>query len=128
AGQQVGIVYRYEKDRIKMAAAMGLADQFEPLKNPEMIARLGGKPLTEQRFLWTDRNGDGEVQADEVVLSPRPNSFHGLTNFNRDLGIQAGTWRYSVKEVLTNGVPVYEEQQLPGLSGRYLYRFDDGNF
>lgn len=128
AEQQIGVVYRYEKDRVVMAAAMGLADHFEPLKQPELIEKLGGKSLPEQRFLWTDRNGDGAVQADEVALSPRPKDTYGLTNFNRDLGIQSGSVRYSVKEVLPNGVPVYEMKELSGLSGRHLYRLDDGTF
>ena len=46
--------------------------------------------LNDKKFLWYDRNGDGEVQADEVTLSPRPQGYDGVTDFNDDLSVQAG--------------------------------------
>jgi hypothetical protein len=125
--QQVGIVYLYEKDHIKPVAAMGLALSFNPLKRPEVLLKLGGN-LTDRKFLWIDRNGDGEVQADEVTLSPRPPAYGGVTDFNSDLSVQGGSVRYQVKEFLANGAPVYEEKALPALTGRSYFRLDNGNF
>ena len=122
-----GVVYLYEKDHLRPVAAMGLALYFDPLKRPEVLSRLSNN-LADQKFIWCDRNGDGQVQADEVILSPKPADMHGLTNFNRDLGVQAGNLRYQVREFLPNGAPVYEEHAMPALHGECLYRLDDGNF
>ena len=60
---------------------------------------------------------DGVVQADEIQLSKKPGDMYGLTPFQRDLSIQAGRTRWSVKEFLPNGVPVYEEHREEGRLG-----------
>lgn len=122
---QCAVVYLYEKDHLKPAAAMGLASAFPALKTPEMMLKLGSPPLTQRSFLWSDRNGDGEVQAEEVSLAMQPQP---LTDFNRDLGVQGGTTRYQVKEILPNGVPIYERKEFPALKGRYVYQLSDGTF
>ena len=108
-----GIVYRYVDDHLELAAAMGAAMNFEPLKSPELIARLGGPQLDRMKFIWSDLNGNGQVDADEVQLSPKPKEFRGLTRFERDLSAQAGQIRYEVKEFLASGVPVYQESTFP---------------
>lgn len=108
-----GIVYRYVDDHLELAAAMGAAMNFEPLKSPELIARLGGPQLDRMKFIWSDLNGNGQVDADEVQLSPKPKDFRGLTRFERDLSAQAGQIRYEVKEFLPSGVPVYQESTFP---------------
>lgn len=129
AEMPVGVVYQYDKDHLKLAAAMGAASAFEPLKRPEMISKLGGQPLTTLKFTWSDRNGNGEVDVEEVVVSPRPAHMSGLTAFCRDLSIQGGGLRWRVKEYLPGGAPVYEEQDLPQFAdGRYLYRLTDGSY
>jgi hypothetical protein len=134
ASQPVGIVYLYEKDRLKMAAAVGKAVDFPPLADPDLqgdlMPKLAGRTMAEVNFVWSDLNGDGLVQADEVTFLPRqPHDGEiGVTGFNRDLGVQQGNIRYTVKEFLPTGVPVYEFQQLPGLHGLTLYKLDDGNF
>jgi hypothetical protein len=84
--------------------------------------------LVDRTFIWCDRNGDGEVQAEEVTLAPKPVGMQGLTNFNRDLSVQASNVRYVVREFLPNGVPVYEARPMPALKGQNFYRLDDGNF
>jgi len=134
SSQGVGIVYLYEKDHLKMAAAVGKAAEFPPLADPdlqgELMAQLAGRTMAELNFTWSDRNGDGLVQAAEVTFLPRqPNDRDfGVTAFNSDLGVQQGTIRYNVKEFLPSGVPVYEVNMFPGLRGMTLYRMDDGNF
>jgi hypothetical protein len=125
--QPCGIVFLYEKDHIKAVAAVGQAMAFHPLKKPEVLVKLGGN-LTDRKFIWVDRNGDGEVQADEVTLTPKLTGMGGVTNFNRDLSVQSGPLRYQVKEFLANGAPVYEEKLIPGLKGRSYYRLDTGNY
>jgi hypothetical protein len=122
------VVYLYEKDHLKRAAAFGLADVFDPLKPAEMIAKLGGPALETMKFIWIDRNGNGEVEAEEVVLSPKPANMPNIGNFDRDLGVQAGPVRYRVKEFLANGVPVYEEEQNPGVTGTLIHKLDGGGF
>ncbi|MCY3024623.1 MAG: hypothetical protein NTW87_37095 [Planctomycetota bacterium] len=126
-----GIVYLYEKDRLKRVAALGHAAAFKPLSNAAITGRLQGKTLPELQFLWTDRNGDGEVQFEECEFKPK--AIPPLTRFNRDLGIQAGQTRFEVTDFLPSGVPVYVEKKLPlPMKNAYgdgqWYRLDNGNF
>ena len=126
----VGIVYVYENQRLRQAAAMGRADAWPPLQSPEIRGRIGNRALSTLQFLWIDRNEDGEVQFDELTLEDR--TMGPLTRFNEDLGIQAGPWRFEVKEFLKSGVPVYEKKLLPlkdlfASTGEF-YRLGNGNF
>lgn len=128
----VGIVYLYERDHLRRVAAVGLANYFAALRTPEILAHLGKRVLEDYQFIWSDRNGDGEPQLAEVTFSPK--RIHGVSLFNRDLGVQAGTLRYQVKEFLPNGAPVYEEKEFPKLEPATkgwlstLYRLDNGTF
>jgi len=126
ADQQCAVVYLYDQGKCKMAAAMGWADAFAPFKDSTLHNQLGNKPLTKSIFLWYDKNGDGEVQADEVTMYE--NQRYRLTNFNNDLGIQAGSVRFSVKEFLPSGVPVYQRTDIPVLKDDYFLKLDDGSF
>jgi len=128
ADMPVGVVYLYDNDHLKLAAAMGAASAFEPLKQPEIVAQLGGRPLTTLKFVWSDLDGNGKVQAEEVVVSPLSAPIAGLTPFSRDLSVQAGSRRWCVKEFLPSGVPIYEERDFPQVTGRDLYQLSDGNF
>lgn len=128
AEMQAAVVYLYENDHLKPVAAVGPAAPFDPLKRPDLVTRLGQKSLTDVKFIWADRNGNGEVDLEEVILSPKPKNMYGMTNFNRDLSVQSVSTRYQVKEFLPNGTPVYEEQSFPEFKSRYLYRLSDGNF
>jgi hypothetical protein len=125
--KQCAIVYLYEKDHLRMAAAVGSALDFDPLKRPEVLHRLGST-LADRKFIWCDRNGDGEVQAEEVTLSRKPPSMHRPTPFNQDLSVQSSFIRYQVREFLPSGVPVYEEKEVPGLKGLFFYRLNNGNY
>ncbi|HUW30484.1 MAG TPA: hypothetical protein VM223_02615, partial [Planctomycetota bacterium] len=128
AEQPCGIVYLWEKDHLKLAAAMGIANGFPPLEKPEVREVMGGRGLNELGFIWCDRNGDGDVQPDEVTFKDVKNRAPGVGFFSRkDLGLQASSTRYEVKEFLPNGVPVYEEKEYP-LQGRYQFRLDNGTF
>lgn len=122
-----GCVFRFEDGKAIPAAAFGKAAAFDPLKRPGLTAAFGAKALTDYRFVWADRNGDGDVQADEVAFTP-VGKFHGLTSFDADLGAQGGNIRYAVKEFLPTGVPVYEEKVSPGVIGQYVHQSADGTF
>ncbi|MBM4038782.1 MAG: hypothetical protein FJ290_09725 [Planctomycetes bacterium] len=129
----VGIVYLYDKDRVRRVAAFGLANYWRALQtNGEVLAHLGKKVLEDHQFTWADRNGDGEVQLAEIAFSPK--KIQGISLINRDLGTQAGTTRFQVKEFLPSGVPVYEVVENaklePATKGwmSTLYRLDNGSF
>jgi hypothetical protein len=126
---QCGIVYRYENDHEVLAAAMGAATGFDPLKSPELIARLGGPQLDRLKFVWSDLNSNGAVDAEEVQFSPKPANYQGLTPFDRDLGAQCGRYRYRVKQFLPSGVPVYEEHEGPAaLDSPSVLRLTSGSY
>jgi len=108
--QKCGVVYLYEKDHLRRVAAMGLAGGFAPLRTPEIMASLGAQPLENFQFVWSDRNGDGKPQVDEIVFTPA--HIRGVNWFDRSLGIQAGTHRYEVKEFTSDGVPIYMDRDL----------------
>jgi hypothetical protein len=124
--QLCAVVYRYEDGKCALAAAMGSADAFEPLKDPRLHLELGSKPLTRCSFLWVDKNGDGAVQASEVTLFEGPRDRP--THFHSDLSVPAGSARYVVKEFLPNGVPVYERVDMPRFQGGYHSQLNDGGF
>lgn len=127
--QECGIVYLYEKDHLRRVAAMGHASEFPPLTKPELQAQLGNPSLLDSNFVWSDLNGDGEVQANEVTIRPKTATEISLTRFDKDLGIQSQAIRFQVNHFLPNGVPVYEIKEMRGLAGlRNLLRMDDGNY
>ncbi len=126
--QPYGAVYLHTGDRLKLVAAVGQANAFEPLRDGRLLAELGTPVLANFKFIFTDRNGDGVVQASEIQLTPKPADMNGLTPFQRDLSIQASRTRWVVKEFLPSGVPVYAEERIEALEGRQFVRLDNGNF
>ena len=122
--QQAGVVYLYEKDRVRCVAAVGAANGFEPLSRPDIIAKLGGKPLMDFQFMWSDRDGDGLPQAAEVEFMPA--TIRDVAWFDRTLGVQAGKGRYEVKEFLADGVPVYGWKECEGMPQAAGVRLSDG--
>lgn len=127
--QRCAIVYLYEDGRLRPCAAMGLADAFPLLQDPAVLGLLDGRSLDELQFLWTDRSGDGAVQADEVAFSPR--TMTSLSRFDERLTIHAGLTAFEVERFLPNGVPAYRMAAYPppqdGAQGS-VYRLKDGNF
>lgn len=125
--QACAIVYLYETNHLKLAAAVGAADAFSPLKAEEFTRALGGKPLPDFQFNWSDRNGDGQVQPAECVFSAK--TIGALGEFDRHLAITAGQQVFRVKDFLPDGVPIYEQQTLPIPDGRSaVYLLDNGTF
>lgn len=109
--QGCGVVYLYENDRMRPVAALGQATFYPPLRTPQIEQSLGGRALAEMDFVWSDRNGDQAPQVDEVQFNE--SRFRGVSWFDRELGVQAGKYRFEVSEILENGAPVYTCRQLP---------------
>jgi hypothetical protein len=125
--QPVGIVYLYEKDRLRCVAAMGEAGKFPPLRTAAVLEQLGRKAIGDVEFLWSDRSGDGAPQADEVEFFDSPDKRAAAPGrFDETLGIDSPNFRYEVKEILSNGVPVYERKK-KAFNSR-VERMDDGRF
>ena len=82
--------------------------------------------MSELGFVWSDLDGDGDVQPDELVLLPADGD---LGAFDRELGIHSGTRYHRPGKILPNGVPVYEVEALPGdLAGAgTVFRLPDGS-
>ncbi len=108
--QPVGRVFHVTDGVARLVAAMGQVNLFRHLRNPEVLAVIGRRPLSELSFVWSDLNGDGEVQPDELVLLPADSD---LGAFDRELGIHSSTRYYRVGKILPNGVPIYEVEALP---------------
>lgn len=115
--QAVGVVYRYEKDHARRVAAVGRAGNFPPLRVPDILRKLGKKAIGYCTFAWSDKNGDGNPQADEVDFFDAERGEGSVGRFEETLAIDAGKYRYEVKEFLPNGAPLYERKRKP---------FDDG--
>ncbi len=122
---QVVCAYDEQAKRLRLAAAVGDAGAFPNLQKPELLKATGGKPLGGFSFTWADRNGDGEVQVAEVVLTPKTVSGEMIVwRADEQLGFWSGAARYEVKEFLPDGTPVYERRAMPFEAG---YRMPNGN-
>ncbi|MCX7934670.1 MAG: hypothetical protein N3A66_05350, partial [Planctomycetota bacterium] len=107
--QAVGVVYLYQEGRLRRVAAVGRAGNFPPLRASEVLEKLGNKALGYHAFAWSDRNGDGEAQADEVQFFATANPrAEAVGRFEETLAVDAGAYRYEVKGFLPTGAPVYE--------------------
>lgn len=109
--QSVGIVYLYEHDHLKCVAAVGEAGRFPMLRTSAILEKLGRKALGDVGFVWSDLNGDGTPQADEVDFFERTKRSASPCRFDERLGIDSPEFRFGVKEILANGTPVYERKQ-----------------
>ncbi len=131
ATQSVGVVYRHDADQgtATLAAAFGEANGFEQLKTPAILKLLEtGKVLQEYTFLWSDTNGDGAVNADEVEfeLKAAPGQQVNLGRFTSTLHCWAGSHCYQPKSVLKNGAPIFEKIQSTALR-EGIFELDNGD-
>ena len=127
---QVVCTYDEQAKKLRLAAAVGDAGLFPYLQTPEFLKATGGKPLGGFTFIWADRNGDGEVQVAETVLTPKQtNKFNDVDGVrvgraDAKLGFWSGSARYEVQEFLPDGTPVYELRPMPFAAN---YHMPDGN-
>ena len=122
-----GLVYLHEGDHVRLIAAVGLAGKIKPLLDPKLVKAFGGKTLMDYDCAWSDLNGDGQVQPEEVQLWPKQKENTAVT-FDNQLNAQIGAVTYRVKQWLPNGAPVYERVESPTLLPRITLQLDNGNF
>ncbi len=116
--QAFGVVYRYDPatGTVRMLAAAGDAAHFKPLRSGAIISMLEGRVPQEFAFLWSDLNGDGRPDPDEVQFFPKEVVRHtaSVGPFDRRLGLAgAGSVYYRVERFTAEGVPVYTRAQAP---------------
>jgi hypothetical protein len=116
AAMVVGTVYLYDekKGTVRAAAAMGDAAGFAPLRRSEILSLLPkGEVFRDYEFLWSDRDGNGRVDAGEVDFQ-RKKWTAAVGPFDEALGCCGNGVYYRVTGILPNGVPAYERTPAPG--------------
>ncbi len=122
-----GLVYLHEGDHVRIVAAMGIAGYCKPLLDPKLVKAFGGKTLIDYQCVWSDLNGDEQVQPEEVQLWPKAKGNTPVV-FDNQLGAQIGPDGLRVKEWLPNGVPVYERVETPNVWTGMTLKLDNGNY
>ncbi|MFT5123415.1 MAG: hypothetical protein ACI97B_002048, partial [Verrucomicrobiales bacterium] len=111
--QACGYVYLYEGEKgCRRVAAVGSASDFKPLLDKSFYAKIGNRVLGDLHFTWSDANGDGNPQPDEVTFIEMKGN---VSWFDEGLGIHAEGMRYEVAQFRPDGVPVYRTVKAPGL-------------
>ncbi len=125
--QNIGVVYMYDNGRLKRVAAVGRAGSFPALRTSAILDKLGRKAIGYCSFAWSDCNGDGLPQPDEVQFADLSDSRQDNVGlFEDNLAVDSGNARYEVKEILPNGVPLYERK--PKAVAGSSFKLNDGNF
>lgn len=126
--QQSASVYVFDEPTLtaRLAAAFGEANHFAPLKGAAHLARLApGKVPSDYTFLWSDQNGNGQVDADEVTWELKADSQVRvqLGGLNRALRCRAGDILYAPTKFLADGTPIFAKQAAPA---RGIYELSQG--
>lgn len=122
-----GRVYLHEGATARLVAVVGIAGKNKELLDPKLVKALGGKVMMDHICAWSDLNGDGVAQADEVQLWPKTKENLTVT-FGSKLEVQIGPITFRVKEWLPSGVPVYERVQPDGKWEGMTVKLDNGSF
>jgi hypothetical protein len=124
-----GIVYLYDDatGTVRLVAAFGDANGFGPLRASAIVDLLKGDVPRDYKFVWSDRNGNGALDADEVQFEKKGDSGRhgGVGRFDAELGCPGFGAYYFVKEFLANGAPVYDKRALKQPAN---VRLASGNF
>ena len=114
-----------EKDGIaKLMAQAGYLREWGALKSvPALREKFGGMDLARTFFVWSDLNGDGEPQADEVQVCAAPNDRNW--NVGEDLTLVGIGWRLKPSSIQANGVPVYDIKRLEQYNASILQGHND---
>jgi hypothetical protein len=123
-----GFVYIYDEktQTMRFCAGVGSCAAGGHFSSGKMLGVLDGRNPASLKFMWSDLNGNGEMDPEEVHVSPRTNPTLYFGDFDSDLGIMGGTLRYEVKKYLADGTPIYHEVPVTAPGG--LYRLDNGNY
>jgi len=113
-----------------MAAAGLLASWGDVETNPELRNAFGNINRDKMSFVWSDLNGDGKVQANEVQVTAdvRFGPYGLFTRVGEDLAfifVEPYRWGLRIKpvEIRPDGVPVYDLKTVEKLP-----RFDQQNW
>ena len=125
-GESYKTVYIFDEKtgRARLAAAFGAGGSFDPLQAPEILEKLDGKVPADFEFLWSDLNGDGEVNVEEVEFTPASGG-NWLGRFDKKMGCSGSGKRWEVAKFLPNGAPVFKKRILKHAG---LYRLNNGNY
>ncbi len=140
-GNRYFAIARYESGKEAVpAAAAGKADEWPPLRDSALRAELGNPDLSQHSFLWSDRNDNGRVEAEEVKISPKglrlEEAYFGAWCGGSDLTLQFTNGRFSPTGFTPGGAPLYDfdhmtpmPQLKPGGFGLYNTAItSDGSF
>jgi hypothetical protein len=122
AGTSILGIWRMQNGVAIPAAFIGNPQLWSLLKNKEFASVVPAefdldKPVRQQRaagwFAWSDKNGDGQVQPNELTFGKREkNGWPGRVSLNPDLSVNIGfnneVLRLAPRQVLENGVPLYD--------------------
>jgi hypothetical protein len=122
-----GLVYLHEGSTARLVAAVGIAGKCKPLLDPKLVKAFGGKVMMDHICAWSDLNGDGMAQPEEVQLWPKPKENLTVC-FDSRLDAQIGPISFHVKQWLPNGTPVYERVEAEGKWKGMTLKLDTGNF
>lgn len=105
---------------IPVAAAGPFVYWHDVEERPELMQAFGNLQRDVMSFVWSDRNGDGTPQPDEVQVTDKVlfQNFGFPAKVGEDLSFNFQGMRFSPTEVLPNGVPIYDlakVHKLPGL-------------
>jgi len=129
-------IYLYDEETgsARLVAAFGHAVGFEPVRQGSILEMLGGQAPLGVSFTWSDLNGNGQVDPDEIKFEPVDVTPRWAHQGFRDLDIGfiddqlnavARNAEYVVTKFLPNGVPMYERRER---SFSANFRFRDGNY
>jgi hypothetical protein len=122
-----GLVYLHEGSTARLVAAVGIAGKCKALLDPKLVKAFGGKVMMDHICAWSDSNGDGIAQPEEVQLWPKPKENLTVV-FGSKLDVQIGPVSFHVKQWLPNGTPVYERVEPEGKWKGMTLKLDNGNF
>ena len=125
--QRVGVVYIFNEKEgtVRLAAAMGDAEAFSPLRSSTILSALPpGSVPKPYEFLWFDRNGNGKADAAEVDFKPKQGPA-AVGNFDHTMGCPGYGVYYQMTGILPNGVPSYRRVAAPGWPN---LRLSDGSW
>jgi len=110
----------FKKDTTVPAAAVGNADVWQPFKSDPALAKLvEGKPLASYSFAWSDQNGDGVPQADEVTIGEqgvRLNCTYWPSFVSRKLEVCLGNRILKPTGFTPCGAPIYKPFEAKSLT------------
>ena len=106
------LIGEFRKDHVAPLTVAGNAELWQPFRDDAALRKLvDGKPLNTYSFVWSDANGDGLPQAEEVTLSPQGIRLTGTywpSLVSKKLEVQMGNRLLKPTGYTKCGAPVYQ--------------------